>query len=75
MRIVVIVQPVSQTAIGSSGLSFEFTEEQELFRRTLRELVDAEFSKDYCREVEAREIPFRSIFLALAKAAKRSPCT
>jgi alkylation response protein AidB-like acyl-CoA dehydrogenase len=55
LRIAVIVQPVSQTAIGSSGLSFEFTEEQELFRRTLRELVDAEFSKDYCREVEARE--------------------
>jgi acyl-CoA dehydrogenase len=37
------------------GLNFEFTEEQELFRSSLRELVDAELSKDYCREVEARE--------------------
>lgn len=37
------------------GLSFDFTEEQALFRRSLRELVDSEFSKDYCREVEARE--------------------
>jgi acyl-CoA dehydrogenase len=37
------------------GLSFDFTEEQQLFRSSLRELVDVEFSKDYCREVEARE--------------------
>jgi alkylation response protein AidB-like acyl-CoA dehydrogenase len=36
------------------GLSFDFTAEQELFRRSLRDLVDAEFSKTYCREVEAR---------------------
>jgi acyl-CoA dehydrogenase len=36
------------------GLSFEFTEEQQLFRSSLRELVDAEFSKEYCHEVEAR---------------------
>ena len=41
------------------GLNFDFTEEQELFRRSLRELVDAEFSKEYCREVEARtEFPW-----------------
>jgi alkylation response protein AidB-like acyl-CoA dehydrogenase len=46
---------VTQTAIDSSGLNFEFTEEQQLFRQTLRELVEVEFSKDYCREVEARE--------------------
>jgi acyl-CoA dehydrogenase len=39
----------------ASGLSFDFSEEQQLFRETLRELVDAEFSKDYCREVEASE--------------------
>lgn len=39
----------------ATGLSFEFSEEQQLFRSTLRELVDAEFSKEYCREVEARE--------------------
>ena len=37
------------------GLSFDFTEEQDLFRRSLRELVDAEFSKEYCREVGGRE--------------------
>jgi alkylation response protein AidB-like acyl-CoA dehydrogenase len=46
---------VSETLVETSGLNFDFTEEQQLFRRTLRELVDAEFSKDYCREVEARE--------------------
>lgn len=38
-----------------TGLGFEFTAEQLAFRRTLRKLVDAEFSKEYCREVEARE--------------------
>jgi acyl-CoA dehydrogenase len=37
------------------GLSFELTDEQKLFQRTLRELVDKELSKSYCREVEARE--------------------
>jgi alkylation response protein AidB-like acyl-CoA dehydrogenase len=37
------------------GLSFELSEDQQLFRRTLHDLVDAEFSKAYCREVEARE--------------------
>jgi alkylation response protein AidB-like acyl-CoA dehydrogenase len=39
----------------AEGLSFSLTDEQELFRRTLRELVDKELSKDYCREVEARD--------------------
>jgi alkylation response protein AidB-like acyl-CoA dehydrogenase len=43
------------SAAITTGLNFEFTEEQQLFRQTLRELVDSEFSKDYCREVEARE--------------------
>ncbi len=43
---------MSATLIGS-GLSFDFTEEQQLFRQTLRELVDREFSKEYCRETEA----------------------
>jgi acyl-CoA dehydrogenase len=38
-----------------SGLSFELTDEQQLFQRTIRELTDNEFSKSYCREVEARE--------------------
>jgi acyl-CoA dehydrogenase len=37
------------------GLSFELTEEQQLFRQTVRELVMKEFPKSYCREVEARE--------------------
>jgi alkylation response protein AidB-like acyl-CoA dehydrogenase len=41
--------------LTESGLNFDFTEEQQLFRQTLRDLVDREFSKDYCREVEARE--------------------
>jgi acyl-CoA dehydrogenase len=39
----------------TDGLSFAFTEEQELFRRSIRELTDRHFSKDFCREVEARE--------------------
>lgn len=38
-----------------TGLSFELTDEQQLFRSSLRALVDRELSKDYCREVEARE--------------------
>src|SRR5207248_6242753 len=41
--------------LTSSGLNFSFTDEQEMFRRSLRELVDSRFSKAYCREVEARE--------------------
>jgi acyl-CoA dehydrogenase len=39
----------------SEGLNFEFTDEQDMFRRSIRDLTDAQFSKDYCREVEARE--------------------
>jgi acyl-CoA dehydrogenase len=39
----------------AEGLSFEVSEEQHLFRQSLRELVDKEFPKDYCREVEARD--------------------
>jgi acyl-CoA dehydrogenase len=37
------------------GLSFEFTEEQQLFQQTMREFADKELPKGYCREVEARE--------------------
>jgi acyl-CoA dehydrogenase len=37
------------------GLSFALTDEQQLFQRTIRELVNNEFSKPYCREVEARD--------------------
>jgi acyl-CoA dehydrogenase len=43
------------STISSEGLSFEFSDEQKLLRRTIRELVDREFPADYCREVEARE--------------------
>jgi acyl-CoA dehydrogenase len=41
--------------LTTSGLNFEFTDEQELFRRTIREFATREISKEYCREVEARE--------------------
>jgi acyl-CoA dehydrogenase len=37
------------------GLSFELTDEQRMFQSTIREMVEKEFSKSYCREVEARE--------------------
>jgi acyl-CoA dehydrogenase len=46
---------VSDLVRSEPGLNFEFTEDQRLFQRSLRELVDAEFDKEYCREVEARE--------------------
>jgi alkylation response protein AidB-like acyl-CoA dehydrogenase len=39
----------------SQGLNFELTDEQRMFQQSLRELVENEFPKDYCREVEARE--------------------
>lgn len=41
--------------LASDGLSFAFSDEQEMFRRSMRELTDAKFSKEFCREVEARE--------------------
>ena len=41
--------------LTSDGLNFSFTEEQDLFRRSLRELVDDKFSKAFCHEVEARD--------------------
>src|SRR4051794_31632400 len=45
--------------LATDGLNFEFTDEQQMFRASLRELVDDRFSKDYCREVEARaEFPW-----------------
>lgn len=37
------------------GLGFDFTDEQQMFRETMRDLANKEFPKDYCREVEARE--------------------
>jgi alkylation response protein AidB-like acyl-CoA dehydrogenase len=42
-------------ALTTTGLSFDFTEEQDMFRRSIRDLTDAEFPKEYCREVEARD--------------------
>ncbi len=40
-------------------LDFEFSEEQQLFRATVRDFVDRELSKAYCSEVEAQtEFPF-----------------
>ncbi|HEY4279632.1 MAG TPA: acyl-CoA dehydrogenase family protein [Conexibacter sp.] len=41
--------------VPAGGLSFAFTDEQQLFRQTLREFVDKRMSKAFCREVEARE--------------------
>jgi acyl-CoA dehydrogenase len=46
---------VPETVRPELGINFEFSDDQRLFRRSLRELVDAEFGKEYCREVEARE--------------------
>jgi acyl-CoA dehydrogenase len=37
------------------GVSFDLSDEQQLFRSTLHELVEKEFPKSYCREVEARD--------------------
>jgi hypothetical protein len=59
---------VGQTAIEPAGINFDFTEEQKLFRQTLRELVDAEFSKDYCREVEARGLGYVPLRPSLLQA-------
>jgi acyl-CoA dehydrogenase len=39
----------------ADGLNFDLSDEQELFRRTMHEMVEKEFSKSYCREVESRE--------------------
>jgi alkylation response protein AidB-like acyl-CoA dehydrogenase len=40
-------------------LDFEFSEEQQLFRATVRDFVDRELSKEYCSEVEAStEFPY-----------------
>jgi alkylation response protein AidB-like acyl-CoA dehydrogenase len=46
---------MSDVVIPSSSLNFELNDEQQLFRQTLRELVGKEFSKDWCREIEAQE--------------------
>lgn len=48
-------QPDPSSAVAASGLGFSFTDEQEEFRRSIRDLVDREITKDYCREVEAQD--------------------
>jgi acyl-CoA dehydrogenase len=40
---------------AADGLNFTFTDDQERFRKTLKAFADRRLSKDYCREVEARE--------------------
>lgn len=38
-----------------NGLGFELTDEQQMFQRAVRDFVDGEVTKAYCREVEASE--------------------
>lgn len=40
---------------AADGLNFEFTDEQRMFQESIRALVNGEFPKAYCREVEARD--------------------
>lgn len=46
---------MSDVVNPATSLNFDFSDEQNLFRQTLRELVDKEFSKDWCRELEAMD--------------------
>jgi alkylation response protein AidB-like acyl-CoA dehydrogenase len=46
---------MSETVGAPAGFSFELSDEQRLFQRTIREFVDNEITKAYCREVEARD--------------------
>jgi len=39
----------------AEGLGFELTDEQKMFQRAVRDFVDNEVTKDYCRQVEAGE--------------------
>jgi acyl-CoA dehydrogenase len=48
-------QPDTLSDVAANGLGFSFTDEQDDFRRSIRDLVDREITKDYCREVEAQE--------------------
>ena len=41
------------------GLNFQMSEDQDAFRASLRQLVDAKLPRDFCREIEARsEFPW-----------------
>jgi alkylation response protein AidB-like acyl-CoA dehydrogenase len=46
---------MSDVVDAAASLNFEVSDEQQLFRRTMHELVDKEFSKDWCRELEAQD--------------------
>lgn len=53
---------------AASGLSFELTDEQRLFQRTVRDFADAEIPKAYCRELEeSSEFPW-TLWRKLAEA-------
>ena len=41
--------------LTSSGLNFAFTDEQEMFRESIHDLTERDFSKEFCHDVEARE--------------------
>src|SRR4051794_3311300 len=43
------------TVLNTTGLNFDFTDEQQAFRESIRDIVDRSLTKDYCREVEARD--------------------
>src|ERR1700755_1705654 len=46
---------MSDVVVPSPSLNFDFNDEQDLFRQSLRELVNKEYTKDWCRELEAQE--------------------
>jgi alkylation response protein AidB-like acyl-CoA dehydrogenase len=46
---------MTETIAPESGLSFEFTDEQKMFREVMRDVANRDFSKAYCREVEERK--------------------
>ena len=46
---------MSDVVVPSPSLNFDLSDEQVMFQQSLRELVDKEFSKDWCRELEAQD--------------------
>jgi len=46
---------VTTDGIHELGLGFELSDEQKMFQRAVRDFVDAEVPKEYCRQVEASE--------------------
>jgi alkylation response protein AidB-like acyl-CoA dehydrogenase len=51
-----------------TGLNFDLSDEQKMFQRAVREFVDAEIPKSYCREVEASEEFPRELWRKLVDA-------